>query len=70
MGSYVISQKVGKRIRLARRRLGMTQLELGIEARLHSTTVGRIERGELNPTLPTLQKIAKGLRMKTGDLLS
>lgn len=48
----------------------MTQLELGIEARLHSTTVGRIERGELNPTLPTLQKIAKGLRMKTGDLLS
>ena len=36
---------------------------------LHLTTIGRIERGEINPTLPTLNKIAKALKLKPSELI-
>ena len=69
MAKYVISSKVGRKINLARRKLEMTQLDLALDAHLHPTTVGRIERGEINPTLPTLNKIAKALKMKPSGLI-
>jgi transcriptional regulator with XRE-family HTH domain len=60
---------VGRKIRLARRKLGMSQLDLALDSHLHLTSVGRIERGEINPTLPTLNKIATALRMKPSELV-
>jgi transcriptional regulator with XRE-family HTH domain len=69
VAKYVISSKVGRKINLARRKLNMTQLDLALDSHLHPTSIGRIERGEINPTLPTLNKIARALRMKPSELM-
>lgn len=52
---------VGERIKEYRQRLGMTQEELAYEADVPLSQVGRIERGENNPTISTLYVLAKAL---------
>ena len=57
---------------LAARRLrgwrGLSQEEVGHRARLHRNYVGAVERGEVNPTLRTLLRLATGLRIRLSDL--
>ncbi len=48
---------------------GLSQEELGFAAKLHRNYVGAIERGEINPTLRVLCKVAYGLRVPASDLL-
>ena len=61
MRRYKIAQKVGKRVRIIRRQKKLTQEEVASRAGIHVTTLGRIERGESNPPLQTLNRIAKVL---------
>lgn len=70
MRRYKISQKVGRKIRIIRRKNKLTQEEVAARAGIHVSTLGRIERGESNPPLQTLNKIAQALRVKTKELLS
>lgn len=51
----------GGNVLRARRKKGLTQEELAEKAGLDFRQVGFIERGEINPTLYTLQKIREGL---------
>lgn len=53
--------KLGRAIRVLRERSGLSQFKLSIEIGLSENQVGRIERGESNPTTKTLLKIAKAL---------
>jgi transcriptional regulator with XRE-family HTH domain len=48
---------------------GFTQETLGFAAGLHRNYVGAVERGEINPTLRVLCKVAYGLRVPASDLL-
>lgn len=66
---YKINEKVGKKISIARRKLKLTQEEVAERSGMHVSTFGRIERGEINSLLQTLNKIAQALRIKTGELL-
>lgn len=52
-----------------RKSQGISQEELGSRLSLHRTYIGMVERGERNPTIRTLYKVAKALKVKGGDLL-
>ncbi len=58
---------VGKRIRQVRKAQGISQQELGERANLNYKYIGGVERGERNPSVGSLVKIAKGLKVDVGD---
>jgi transcriptional regulator with XRE-family HTH domain len=64
-----VKKLVGKKIRLFRKKLDISQEELGFRSGLHRTYIGAIERGEYNLTIENLEKIAKALGIKSKDLL-
>lgn len=68
MSTKVLIQ-MGKLIRQAREKRDWTQEELADRAGLHFTYIGQVERGTRNLTVESLQKIAKALRVRGGDLL-
>lgn len=63
------SVRIGKAIRKAREKKGLTQEELALEAGLNRAYIGYIERGERNPSTETISKIAKALKIPAKDLL-
>ncbi len=62
-------EKVGHTIRRLRRQKGMTQRLLADFASLHHTYVGGVERGERNPSLRALLRIARALKVPPEELL-
>jgi transcriptional regulator with XRE-family HTH domain len=60
---------VGKRIKELRQEKGFSQEELAYEADVPLSQIGRIERGETNPTISTLYVISKALNIKLMTLL-
>jgi len=55
--------QLGENIRSIREKIGVSQEDLALEAGLDRTYVGGVERGERNPTVLSLLKIAKALRV-------
>lgn len=60
---------IGERIRLARKKRGMTQKQLGEASVTSETTVKQYERGVRQPRLEQLQRIAADLGTSLDDLL-
>lgn len=60
---------VGQSIRTIRQQNGMTLEDLSYLTGLTETHIGRIERGNHNPTLATVDRIAVALGMKLSDLI-
>lgn len=63
-----IKKMLGSRVRALRTARGMTQEELGEKASINYKYLGSIERGERNPSLENLARIAEGLGVKLRDL--
>ncbi|MCE7936297.1 XRE family transcriptional regulator [Candidatus Saccharibacteria bacterium CPR2] len=59
----------GKQVQKRREFLGLNKSELADNAGLDRTYIGGIERGERNPTLTTMYKLAKALQLKPEKLL-
>jgi transcriptional regulator with XRE-family HTH domain len=59
----------GGAVRETRARRGLSQEALGARSRLHRNYVGAIERGEINPTLRVLYKLAHGLQLPAWEIL-
>jgi transcriptional regulator with XRE-family HTH domain len=59
----------GRRLRKARLAKGWSQEELAFRARLHRNYIGGLERGEQNPTLVTIQRLARSLGMSIAALI-
>jgi len=59
---------LGRRIRTLRKSKNLTQEQLGEESGINYKHLGAIERGEENPSLSALQKIAKGLGIEILEL--
>lgn len=59
---------VGERIRALRLQRDMSQEALANEADVPLSQIGRIERGENNPTISTLYVIAEALNVKLKEL--
>lgn len=64
-----ILEKFGQKMQKVRKDKGVTQEELAARLSMHRTYIGLIERGERNPTIRTLYKIAKALKVPASDLL-
>ena len=58
----------GKHLRKLRKEKGFTQESLAYKADLSLSQIGRIERGEINPTISTINHIAKTLNVDTCQL--
>ena len=59
----------GEKVKILRKRKGLSQEELAFQANLHRTYIGMIERGEKNITLLNIQKIANALHVKINELM-
>lgn len=64
-----IRERFGKAIRRRRRELDLTQEELAERADLHRTFISIIERGEANPSLDNIERLAQALEISIADLL-
>ena len=61
---------LGRRIRRIRTELGLSQEELAFRCGMQASHIGFLERGQRNPTLDTLERIAAGLGISVCDLLN
>ena len=64
------TREFGNRIRALRKELALSQEELGEVAGLHRTYIGHLERGEVNPSLINILRVAKALKVDPSDLVS
>ena len=64
------TREFGTRIRALRKELAMSQEELGEVAGLHRTYSGHLERGEVNPSLINILRVAKALKVDPSNLVS
>ncbi len=63
------SQELGSRVRARRTELQLSQEDLGDRSGLHRTYIGHLERGEVNPSLLNILRVAAALDIEAGDLL-
>ena len=63
------SQKIGKKLKKARLKLSLKQIDVAKNAKISMNYYARIERDEENPTIETLERILKVLKVKSGDIL-
>ena len=61
--------QLGAAIRKRRLSLGLSQEEFAEKIDCHRNFIGRLERGEQNPTVDTLVRLAAGLRCKVVDII-
>lgn len=59
----------GRRVRKLREERQWSQEAFADRIGIHRTYIGGIERGERNPTLTTIHKIAQALGVKAAELL-
>ncbi len=64
-----VLEKFGQKMQQVRQSKGITQEALASMLSMHRTYIGLIERGERNPTIRTLYKIAKALKVNASDIL-
>ncbi len=64
------SRAFGERMRELRAREGISQDGLAHSSGIHSTSIGRIERGGREPRLTTILKLAHGLGVEPGELVN
>jgi len=64
------TREFGTRIRTLRKELALSQEDLGEVAGLHRTYIGHLERGEVNPSLINILRVAKALKVDPSDLVS
>ncbi|QWT24686.1 helix-turn-helix domain-containing protein [Subtercola sp. PAMC28395] len=64
------SRVVGERIRATRLKLGLSQEDIADLAEMHVTNVGKIERGQANPTLSTLVSLAGALNVDAAEWIA
>jgi transcriptional regulator with XRE-family HTH domain len=68
--SSIAAREFGARVRSARQRLGISQETLADLSDMHWTAVGRLERGQGNPTLAVVLRIAHGLDVDPAELVA
>ncbi len=56
-------------LKKARERRKLTQVALAKKVGVHQVTIARIETGERRPSMDLLQRLAKALKVKVGELL-
>jgi transcriptional regulator with XRE-family HTH domain len=65
----VLPRTIGKKVKKRRTSLGLTQEELAEKVGISRAYMGFVEQGRNVPTLETLEKIAKALKVKMAELV-
>lgn len=68
MARTSLQQKLGKKIKTLRNDAGLSQEKLGELTGLDRTYISDIERGKRNPSLKSLQMLAKALKISISDI--
>ena len=63
------SKKICLKVQLERQKRKLSQEQLAFNAGLNRNTIGKIERGEVSPSIDTLEKIAKVLNIEFTELI-
>ncbi|MHB1173388.1 MAG: helix-turn-helix domain-containing protein [Lacisediminihabitans sp.] len=63
------AQVLGKRVREYRLQLGLSQEDIADLAEMHVTNLGKIERGQANPSLTTIIRVAGVLGVDPAELI-
>lgn len=61
--------RLGHTVRELRASAGYSQESFAAKIRVHRTFMGTIERGKTNPSLETIERLAKGLGMSVWELM-
>lgn len=69
MGNNVLLKRFGAAIRLRRYDCGVTQMKLAELVECSLQAIGNIERGQANPSLIMVYRIAKALNISAKELL-
>ena len=67
--SMDLQRSIGLALRQYRTRAGASQHELAARSGVHSTYISNIERGQRNPGLGTLQRLAEALAVPASELV-
>jgi transcriptional regulator with XRE-family HTH domain len=62
-------ERFARNLRAERLRQGLSQEALGDLADLHRTEISLLERGQRDPRLTTIARVARALGMKPADLV-
>jgi transcriptional regulator with XRE-family HTH domain len=65
-----MNKPIAWNIRYLRVRLGLSQVQLATDSDVDTSYISRLERGLENPTIRTLDRIAKALGVATVELLA
>lgn len=68
MKAHLLYKKLGEKLRQIRNTHNLTQEELALESGLNRAYVGYIERGERRPSIETMAKISKVLKVYLFEL--
>lgn len=63
-----VYKRLGIKLRRFRDERNLTQEKLALEANLNRAYIGYIERGERKPSIETIDKIARVLKVKLHEL--
>lgn len=64
-----IREEIGKNMLRARKRKGVKQVDVAVDAGLNPSYYGKIERGKVNISLEKLYRIIRALGVKSSDIL-
>jgi len=65
----MLVERLAKRIKALREQRGLSQESLAAKAGVSRGYLARLETGRHDPTVGTVEKLAKALRVKVTDLL-
>lgn len=69
-GEGTAQKAFGRAVRRLRQRKGLSQEQLADESELDRSYIGGVERGERNPSLVAITKIASGLGVSLSELFA
>jgi transcriptional regulator with XRE-family HTH domain len=61
---------LGREIARLRKRIGLSQEELGFRTEVHRTYISQLERGLKSPTLSVILKLSRALRASASKLVA
>lgn len=70
MRRQTLQKQFGRVLRARRRVVGLSQTTLATKTRLHRTYISLLERGERNPSLHIVWRLARGLDLPASALVA
>jgi transcriptional regulator with XRE-family HTH domain len=70
MANNSLQINIGKQIQKLRELNGLSQQDLAAKCNFEKSNMSRLEAGRVNPTLSTLEKVAKALNVSLVELFN